>query len=209
MKNKTTGPNMKQWKEFRYNLVKENIEIDADREEDLQNWMNEPDEPHTYQLKNGKTLEIEEKDAPGMAGEPSTFILLSVDRKRVRFEQIKNLMQPDDAQQLEQWIEETNAQNDASATNWVREDKKPSRYFDVAKWRETQKKAIIKKKIVKENIIKEEGDPYEVTIFLQDADGSFYLSIEDNQGNEDVENFTSLKDVYDYILNYINKWDLS
>ena len=129
MKNKTTRPNMAQWKEFRYNLVKEDIEIDTDNEAEIP----EPCVPKDVDCKNKKT----------------------------------------------------------------------SKYFDVSKWRETQKN------IVKENIIKEEGDPYEVTIFLQDAGDNFYLSIEDNQGNEDAENFTSLKDVYDYILNYINKWDLS
>jgi hypothetical protein len=47
MKKKTTGPNMNQWKEFRYGLVKEEIEIDADNEEDLQKWMNEPDALNT------------------------------------------------------------------------------------------------------------------------------------------------------------------
>lgn len=140
MKNKTTGPNMSQWKEFRYNLVKENIEIDADNEEDAQNWMNEPEGGFSYQLKNGKTLEIEEKDAPGMAGEPATYVFLSIDGKGVRFDDIKYLMRPNDAQELKKYLDETSDSNAASADSWVREGKKSTKYFNVAKWRETHKK---------------------------------------------------------------------
>lgn len=144
MKKKTTGPNMSQWKEFRYNLVKESIEIDADNEEEIPGSWNEPDEPFTYQLKNGKTLEIEETDGPGMAGEPMTFSILKVDGKPVQFDAIKSLMDPKDAQELEQYLDEVGGANAASADRWVRESKKSKKYFDVAGWRETQKKSIVK-----------------------------------------------------------------
>ena len=140
MKNNTTGPNMSKWKEFRYNLIKEDIEIDADREDDLRNSFDGPDEPHTYQLKNGKTLEIDETNGPGMAGEPMTFTILKIDGKTVHFDDIKHLMEPNDAQELEAYLDEVGDQNAASADNWVREGKKTSKYFDVSKWRENHKK---------------------------------------------------------------------
>ena len=137
---KAKGPDINKWKEFRYNLVKEEIEIDADNEQDAQNWMNKPHEVFSYQLKNGKTLEIEEKDAPGMAGEQTAYVFLKIDDKNVRFDDVKQLMQPQDAKELEQYLDEVGNSKAANSDDLVREGKKPSKYFDVAKWRETHKK---------------------------------------------------------------------
>lgn len=56
--------------------------------------------------------------------------------------------------------------------------------------------------------IKEDGGTYETTIFLQDAGDEIYVEIKDNQGNKLSSQFNGLKDAYDYILSYMNKWDL-
>lgn len=202
MKNKTTGPNMKQWKEFRYNLVKEDIEIDADNEQDAQNWMNKSKEPFSYKLKNGKTLEIKEKNSPGGS---MTFTILKVDGKTVHFNDIKHLMQPQDVKELEQYLNETGESNEASADHWVRESKKSKKYFDVAKWRETQKHKIKETRIIKEDSL----GTYETTITIIDSEGKYYVSISDSEGNEQEKNFTSIKSAYDFLINYLNQWDLT
>jgi hypothetical protein len=203
MKNKTTGPNMSQWKEFRYNLIKEDIELDGDHEDNLRNSFDEP-EPFTYQLKNGKTLEIEETDGPGMAGEPMTFTILKIDGKTVHFDDIKHLMEPKDAQELEQYLDEVGGSNAASADNWVREGKKSTKYFDVVKWRETQKK-----KVVKENVIKEDGGDYQVNISIVSSASETEVWIKDNQGDKQHKQFIEIKDAHAFLINYLNQWDLS
>ena len=69
--------------------------------------------------------------------------------------------------------------------------------FDIKEWQDSRMP------------IKEDGGTYETTIFIQDAGDSVYVLIEDNQGEKNHESFTGLKGAYDYILEYINQWDLS
>jgi len=139
MKKKQIGPDLKKWREFRYNLLKEDIEIDADREDDITNLDFDDTEGFTYKLKNGKTLEVEERHGSGMSDEPSSFILLSVDGKQVKFDDIKHLMRFDDARELEKYIDDTKEENEKNAVNWVKESKY-TKHFDIAKWREHFKK---------------------------------------------------------------------
>ena len=107
MKNKNKSLDFGKWKEFRYNLMTENTIPE-----------NETDS-HTYQLKNGKTLVVDEETGPGMAQEPMVFVTLQVDGKTVRFSDIENLMDPKEAEELKTYLDDVSDSNDASAKNWV------------------------------------------------------------------------------------------
>jgi len=69
--------------------------------------------------------------------------------------------------------------------------------FDIKEWQDSRMP------------IKEDGGTYETTIFIQDAGNETYVHIEDSEGVKQHDSFPELKGVYDYILNYINQWDLS
>lgn len=58
-------------------------------------------------------------------------------------------------------------------------------------------------------VIKEDGGVYETTIFIQDSGGNFHVSINDREGTKEQKNFIKIKDVYDYVVNYLNQWDLT
>ena len=61
------------------------------------------------------------------------------------------------------------------------------------------------------NIINEDGGVYTTTIFLSDSSGEeYYVSIKDSEGEKQDDRFTTLKDAYNYILDYMNdQWDLN
>ena len=57
--------------------------------------------------------------------------------------------------------------------------------------------------------INEDGGIYETTIFIQDSGNDILVAIEDSEGEKQHDSFSELKGAYDYILNYINQWDLT
>lgn len=184
---KNSSPNLGKWKDIRYNLL-------VEQEND---WYNEePNEPHQYTLKNGKVLEVDESGGPGMAGEPMTFITLEIDGKTVHFDDIKHLMQPNDAKYLEQYLNDSGDSNDASARSWV-EGKTP-KYFDVAKWRETQKNRI------KETTLKEDGGTYTVQITIVDFNTSYSVRIKDNQDFSETSKFQTIAELKEYLTEYLD-----
>lgn len=71
-----------------------------------------------------------------------------------------------------------------------------SKRFNIKEWQDSR------------TTIKEDGGTYETTIFLQDAGDEIYVEIKDNQGVYETKEFSTLREVYDYILEYINQWDL-
>ena len=82
-----------------------------------------------------------------------------------------------------------------------------SKNFDIKKWKE--QKLNENTPLVRRLFLKEDGGTYETKIFIQDSGENFYVQIEDSEGHKEKHNFTSLKEVYDYMLAYMSKWDVS
>jgi hypothetical protein len=75
--------------------------------------------------------------------------------------------------------------------------------------RKTIKEVLSEIESTKSLSLKEDGGVYETTIFIQDSGGNFHVSINDSEGIKENKNFTELKDVHNYITNYLSQWDLS
>lgn len=72
-----------------------------------------------YPLSDGRNLCMDIIEGSGMAGEPIEMVHLSIDDQVVNFDDVKDLMNPDDAEELQQYIDDVNTANDASAKSFV------------------------------------------------------------------------------------------
>ena len=72
-----------------------------------------------YELSNGNTLVLKTENCKGMAGEPMVIATLTVEDKTVQFEEVKHLMDQDEAEGLLEILEEIAQDNNDSAVSFV------------------------------------------------------------------------------------------
>lgn len=80
---------------------------------------NDPIEPDLYNLSDGRTLEVQEHDMPGMAGEPTSYLVYLIDNKPINFSDIQLLLDPKDAAEIENWSNNLSDINHSNAIAWT------------------------------------------------------------------------------------------
>ncbi len=69
--------------------------------------------------------------------------------------------------------------------------------FNIHEWRDSK------------NNLNEDGGTYETTIWIQDTNGHFYVVITDSEGEKQSEEFDEIAQAKQYIIDYLNQWDVS
>jgi len=75
--------------------------------------------PDLYDLSDGRTLEVQEHDMTGMAGEPCSYLVYLIDGKPINFSDIQSLLNPKDAAEIEDWSNNLSDNNHSNAIAWT------------------------------------------------------------------------------------------
>lgn len=73
-------------------------------------------------------------------------------------------------------------------------------------------KKINLEKMIKEeikNILKEDGGSYTVQINIADVNTSFDVHIKDSEGFRETREFETIIELKNYLIEYLNSWDVS